>query len=121
MARDIIEDILTVSLIIVLFIIIFMLIWRIFGDSPTILDLITTMMVGLVLYIIKIENSRGKFKGRFETFVHYTKESFSRVKEDISNLRNDIKENIKDIKTDITVFKKEIKEDISKLRKEIKK
>lgn len=113
MAKDIIEDILTILVIISFLVAIFMLLWRIFGDSPTILDLIISILSGLLLYVFKIEYSRGKFEGKFETFVHYTKESFSRVKDDITNLRNEMKEGLSSIKT-------EIKEDISKLRTEIK-
>ena len=101
MARDIIEDILTILVIMSFLVAIFMLLWKIFGSSPTILDLIITLVAGLLFYVFKIEYSRGKFEGRFDTFTHYTKESFNRVKEDIHALRADMKENIAEVKNEL--------------------
>lgn len=113
MERDIIEDILTILVIISFLVAIFMLLWKIFGDSPTIIDFLTILVIGLVLYVFKAKYTRGKFEGRFNSFIYYTKEGFSKVKEDINNLRSDMKESLSSIKT-------EIKENIPKLRSEIK-
>ena len=113
MKKDIIENILTILVIIAFVIAIFMLLWKIFGDSPTIIDLLITLVGGILLYIFKIEYSRGKFEGQFESFMHSTKEGFGRVKEDINNLSGEMREGLSSIKT-------EIKEDILGLRNEIK-
>lgn len=105
MARDIIEDILTVLVIISFLVAIFMFFWKIFGNSPTIQDLIIALVAGLLFYMFKIEYSRGKFAGKFESFLNNTKQGFNRVREDIHNFRREMNYELSHIKKEISKSK----------------
>tara|TARA_Y100000310_G_C20157459_1_gene567521 strand:- start:217 stop:507 length:291 start_codon:yes stop_codon:yes gene_type:complete len=92
MKRDFVEDVLTISIIIVFLIVVLMLIWKLSGHSPTLLEMLSMVVVGLVLYTTKVEYSRGKFEGESNEFRRSVRESFDRVKEDMGELKSDVKE-----------------------------
>ena len=62
---------------------IIMVLWRIFGDSPTDLAIITPFIVMLISKIWDINND-------FRDFRHQVKSSFSNVRGDINRIENKI-------------------------------
>ena len=62
---------------------IIMVLWRIFGDSPTDLAIITPFIVMLVSKVWDMNNN-------FRDFRHHVKSSFSKVRGDISRIENKI-------------------------------
>lgn len=102
MKEDVIEKILTILVIIVFIIIVFMLLLKVLGKSPSITDLLIAVVVGLVLYTIRIEYSRGRFEGKIELFSEHTRDSFKKVKEDMNYLKQYFEENMQEIKSMIS-------------------
>jgi len=101
MEKDIFEVILTILVIISFIVVIFMLLWKIFGKSPSDVGLLTAAVVGLTLYTIRTEYSRGKFEGEFREFKRSVGKGFVRVREDMGELKSsigDVKKNLEEIR-----------------------
>ena len=109
MKRDIIESILTILVIIVFIVIIFILLLKIFGKSPSDVGLLTAIVVGLILYTIRAEYSKGRFQGEFREFKRNVVESFVKIKEDSKELKGEFKENINKVTDEIKELRKDIK------------
>lgn len=88
---DVIGLLLNMLIIIILIIGIYMLINLLFGNTPDAIEIISVLVGLLIANAIKTAYDFGRFRGRFEMFERHVSESFGRVREDISELKEIIK------------------------------
>ena len=67
-----------------------MILWRIFGDSPTDLAIITPFIVFAILKTWNANNELKDFKTDHGIFKHQVKSSFDKVKENMSRIETKI-------------------------------
>ena len=82
---------------IILVIVIYFLILKLLGKSPTMLQIISPLIIGLVFYVAKLGNDVSGIKGEFREFKGNVKESFVRVREDMGEMKKDIRQDLKQI------------------------
>ena len=92
MKRDIISNLLTIAIIVTLVIAIYIGLQILFGNSPSLLDLIIAFIVGLVFNAGKMWYDFGTFKGESREFRANVRDSFLRNRADIKEIKEDVKE-----------------------------
>lgn len=68
-----------------------LLIWYIFGNSPLEIYVFLPFLFTLIFKFWKISNDFSYLRGDYTTFKDNTKESFQKVKEDISKIKTLLK------------------------------
>lgn len=63
----------------------YLLLLIIFGNSPTVTDVLVVMTVSMVFYLVQNGFHRGKFEGKVES-------SFSHFKDDVKEMKKDLHE-----------------------------
>lgn len=103
--REAFNNIIFWALAAVSLIIIYFLVLKLIGRSPTALQIVYSLVIGLTFFVFKLGVDVGGLKGEFKEFKSNAKESFARVGDEF----NEIKMDLKDMKTEIKEINKKLK------------
>lgn len=91
MKKDYIEITLTSITVIFALLVIFLLLWKLLGSSPTIEEITLGLTTILASWLINLSYKFGKSEGQQNQFEKNVKESFARIRDDLTEIKQKLR------------------------------
>jgi len=111
---------------------VYLILLKIFGHSPTDTQLLYGGFSAIMLYLVGLTFTFGRFSGKVDEFMSTAKHSFALMRSDISAVKDDLsavkgdmsilKRDMSVLKQDVTVLKQDVtvlKDDVSVIKRKV--
>mgnify|MGYP001558105416 CR=1 FL=1 len=105
---------------------VYLILLKIFGHSPTDTQLLYGGFSAIMIYLVGLTFTFGRFSGKADEFMSAAKNSFALMRNDMSVVKNDtseLKQDMSGLKRDVTVLKDDVnilKGDVTVLKDDVK-